>query len=103
MGASGHDSNPLGPLEKLLEAFKDKEFAPAPDNSIIEEPFRLPNRQKRLSKETKTQVVERYEAGETVLSLASAFRIHRSTVFVILKKAAAYQTQGEDQGPQERN
>jgi DNA invertase Pin-like site-specific DNA recombinase len=52
-----------------------------------EKVFQIPVRQKRLSDEIKTQVIDRYKAGETVLSIASTFKIHRSTVFIILKKA----------------
>jgi hypothetical protein len=88
----GHDSNPVGPLEKLLEVFRDKEFVHRPDNSHPEKVFQIPVRQKRLSVEIKTQVVERYKAGETVLSIAAAFEIHRCTVFLIIKKAGVSRT-----------
>jgi len=83
----GHHSNPVGPLEKLLEAFRDKEFVPQPDNCLPNEVFRIPVRQKRLSLEIKTKVIERYKAGEPVVSITKEFDIHRCTVFVILKKA----------------
>ena len=87
MDGGGHGSNPVGPLEKLLEAFRDKEIVLRPDNSLPERAFQIPTRQKRLSVEIKTQVVERYKTGETALSIAAAFDIHRCTVFVIIKKA----------------
>ena len=87
MDGGGHHSNPVGPLEKLLEAFGDKEIVLRPDNSLPKRVFQIPAKQKRLSDEIKTQVVERYKAGETALSIAAAFDIHRCTVFVIIKKA----------------
>jgi hypothetical protein len=84
---SGQHHNPFAPLSKLLDVFKDKEIVLRPDNSLPERVFQIPAKQKRLSDEIKTQVVERYKAGETALSIAAAFDIHRCTVFVIIKKA----------------
>ena len=93
MDGSGQYSNPFAPLSILLEAYKDKEIILRPDNSLPEKVFQIPASKKRLSDEIKTQAVDRYKAGETVLSIATAFKIHRSTVFNILKRAGVNREQ----------
>ena len=88
MVGSGQYSNPFDHMSTLLEYLDDN------PNTLIEllnsKPVTdlcLPVRQKRLSDEVKKQIVERYKAGESVLSITETFGIHRCTLFVIIKKA----------------
>ena len=87
MGGSGHHSNPSGPLEKLLELYRDKEFPTVLVHSTTESKIKIPPRAKRLSPETKFELVKRYLAGESASSLAKDLGIHRTTALAILDAA----------------
>jgi hypothetical protein len=47
----------------------------------------LRQKQTRLADSDRTEVVERYQAGETANGLAEAFDVNRATVFAILQRA----------------
>jgi hypothetical protein len=47
----------------------------------------LPQKQTRLANSDRTEVVERYLAGETANALAEAFDVNRATIFAILQRA----------------
>jgi transposase-like protein len=83
----GHDSNPVGPLEKLFEFYRDREFPTVLIDSTTKPRKPLPPRAKRLSPETKFELVRRYLEGESALALSKDLGIHRTTALAILDAA----------------
>jgi len=83
----GHHSNPLGPLEKLLELYSGQGFPTSIVHSAPRSTFVIPPRAKRLSPETKFELVRRYLAGESALALSKDLGIHRTTALAILNAA----------------
>jgi len=72
---------------ELLELYPDRVLPSAPRNFTAESDFVLPKRAKRLSEEVKFEIVRRYLAGESALSLSETFGIHRTTTLNVLKKS----------------
>jgi transposase-like protein len=84
---SGHHHNPFDPLSKLLEMYSDQGFPTSIVHSTPQPNFVIPPRAKRLSPETKFELVRRYLAGESALALSKDLGIHRTTALSILNAA----------------
>lgn len=87
MDGGGHDSNPVGPLERLLEFYRDRDFPTVLIDSTAKSRKPLPPRVKRLTPETKFELVRRYLEGESALALSRDLGIHRTTALAILDAA----------------
>lgn len=87
MDGGGHDSNPVGPLEKLFEFYRDRDFPTVLIDSTDKPRKSLPRRAKRLSPETKFELIRRYLEGESALALSKDLDIHRTTALAILDAA----------------
>ena len=87
MDGGGHHSNPVGPLEKLLELYSGKEFPTSVVHSTPQSKFVIPPRAKRLSPESKFELVRRYLAGESASALSKDLGIHRTTALAIIEAA----------------
>ena len=87
MDGSGHHSNPVGPLEKLLELCGSREFPTSVVHSTPQPKDVLPPRAKRLSSETKFELIRRYIAGESAQALSKDLGIHRTTALSVLEVA----------------
>jgi hypothetical protein len=83
----GHHSNPVGPLEELLELYSGQGFPTSIVHSTPQSKFVIPPRAKRLSPETKFKLVRRYLEGESALALSKDLKIHRTTALAILEAA----------------
>lgn len=83
----GHDSNPVGPLERLFEFYRDRDFPTVLINSTPQPTKCLPPRAKRLTPETKFELVRRYLEGESALALSKDLEMHRTTALAILDAA----------------
>ena len=83
----GHDSNPVGPLEKLFEFYRDRDFPTVLIDSTEKPRKSLPPRANRLSPETKFELIRRYLGGESALALSKDLDIHRTTALAILGAA----------------
>lgn len=87
MDGGGHHSNPVGPLEKLLELYSGQGFSTSIIHSTPQSKFVVPPRAKRLSPEIKFELVQRYLAGESAIALSKDLGIHRTTALAILDAA----------------
>jgi len=87
VGGGGHHSNPVGPLEKLLELYSGEGFPTSIVYSAPQSKVVIPPRAKRLSPETKFELVRRYLADESALALSKDLGIHRTTALAILDAA----------------
>jgi len=83
----GHHSNPLGPLEMLLELYSGQGFPTSVVHSTPQSKIVIPPRAKRLSPEIKFELVRRYLEGESALGLSKDLGIHRTTALAILEAA----------------
>ena len=87
MDGSGHDSNPVGPLEKLLDLYSGQGFPTSIVHFTPQSRIVIPPRAKRLSPETKFELVRRYLDGESAQALSEDLGIHRTTALAILEAA----------------
>ena len=87
MDGGGHHSNPVGPLEKLLELYSGQGFPTTVIQSTSRGKIEIPPRAKRLSPETKFELVRRYLTGESASVISKDLGIHRTTALSILQAA----------------
>lgn len=87
MGAGGHDSNPVRPLERLIEFYRDGKFPTLLSDSTAKPTNCIPPRARRLNPVVKFELVRRYLDGESALALSRDLGIHRTTALAILHAA----------------
>ncbi|MFT3855106.1 MAG: hypothetical protein QM733_20580 [Ilumatobacteraceae bacterium] len=70
--------------EHLTKRWQNLLDLPACDRPVVDKP--PAHRQHRLSEALQQEVIQRYQAGESVYTLAAAYDVHRGTVSAILKR-----------------